>query len=153
MESLKFDIREAALEDLPKLKEFEQSLIAFERPFATNLKKGAITYYDINDLIVRKDALFLVAEIEGVLVGSGYGLLKNAVPYKIPAQFNYLGFMYVVPSYRGKGIIGDIIERLIKWSNEKNIYEIQLDVYAENAWAIRAYEKKGFKPDLLKMRL
>jgi GNAT superfamily N-acetyltransferase len=61
--------------------------------------------------------------------------------------------MYVVPSYRGKGIIGDIIERLIKWSNEKNIYEIQLDVYAENAWAIRAYEKKGFKPDLLKMRL
>ena len=61
MESLKFDIREAALEDLPKLKEFEQSLIAFERPFAPNLKKGAITYYDINDLIVRKNALFYAA--------------------------------------------------------------------------------------------
>ncbi len=39
MESLKFDVREASLEDLPKLKEFEQSLIAFERPFAPNLKK------------------------------------------------------------------------------------------------------------------
>ena len=153
MESLKFDVREASLEDLPKLKEFEQSLIAFERPFATNLKKGAITYYDINDLIVRKNALFLVAEMEGVLVGSGYGLLKNAVPYKMPAKFTYLGFMYVIPSYRGKGIIGEIIERLIKWSQEKNIYEIQLDVYAENEWAIKAYEKKGFKPDLLKMRL
>ena len=153
MESLKFDVREATLEDLPKLKEFEQSLIAFERPFATNLKKGAITYYDINDLIVRKNALFLVAEMDGVLVGSGYGLLKNAVPYKMPAEFTYLGFMYVIPSYRGKGIIGKIIERLIKWSHEKNIYEIQLDVYAENEWAIKAYEKKGFKPDLLKMRL
>lgn len=153
MESLKFDVREASLEDLPKLKEFEQSLIAFERPFAPNLKKGAITYYDINDLIVRKNALFLVAEMDGVLVGSGYGLLKNAVPYKMPAEFTYLGFMYVIPSYRGKGIIGEIIERLIKWSHEKNIYEIQLDVYAENEWAIKAYEKKGFKPDLLKMRL
>ena len=153
MESLKFNVREAALEDLPKLKEFEQSLIAFERPFAPNLKKGAITYYNINDLIVRKDAVFLVAEIEGKLVGSGYGLIKNAVPYKAPAKFTYLGFMYVVPSNRGNGIVGDIIERLIKWSHEKNIYEIQLDVYAENEWAIKAYEKKGFKPDLLKMRL
>jgi GNAT superfamily N-acetyltransferase len=142
MSSLQFNVREAVLEDLSILKKFEQSLIAFERPFAPNLREGAILYYDIGDLIVRKDALLLVAEINGEVVGSGYALLKKAAPYK-----------KTEPQKRGKGIIGNIIDGLVKWSHEKNIYEIQLDVYAENESAIRAYKKLGFKSDLLKMRL
>jgi GNAT superfamily N-acetyltransferase len=153
MSSLQFNVREAVLEDLSILKKFEQSLIAFERPFAPNLREGAILYYDIGDLIVRKDALLLVAEINGEVVGSGYALLKKAAPYKKPEKYTYLGFMHVIPQKRGKGIIGNIIDGLVKWSHEKNIYEIQLDVYAENESAIRAYKKLGFKSDLLKMRL
>ena len=90
-------------------------------------------------MIVRKDALFLVVEIEGEHVGSGYGLLKNAVPYKTPKKYTYLGFMNVILSSRGKRIIRDI-ERPIKWSHKKNIYEIPLAVYAENEWAIKAFE-------------
>ena len=35
----------------------------------------------------------------------------------------------------------------------KNIKEIQLDVYSKNKSALKAYEKLGFNPDLLKMRL
>ena len=91
-----------------------KALLLLKRPFAPNLKKGA---------------LFLVLEIEGELVGSGSGLLKNAVPYKSPKKYTYLGFMNVILSSRGKKIIRDI-ERLIKWSHKKSIYEIQLAVYA-----------------------
>jgi GNAT superfamily N-acetyltransferase len=60
--------------------------------------------------------------------------------------------MYVEPEYRGKGINGTLIKKLISWAKSKNIHEIQLDVYAENDSALKAYEKLGFKPDLLKMR-
>ena len=148
-----FEIREAVLEDLPILQEFEQGIIQFERPFASNLKDDPISYYDLKDLIVRKDAQVLVALIENEIIASGFALIRNSRPYFKPEQYAYLGFMYVSPEHRGRGINGKIIEKLIDWALSRNLNEIQLDVYAENESAIMAYKKVGFKPDLLKMRL
>jgi len=147
------EIREAVPEDLPILKEFEQGVIQYERPFAANLKKDPITYYDLEDLILRKDALVLVAILENEIIASGYALILNSKPYFEPDQYAYLGFMYVAPEHRGKGVNGKITEKLIDWALSRNLSEIQLDVYAANESAIKAYQKMGFKPDLLKMRL
>ena len=61
--------------------------------------------------------------------------------------------MYVSPINRGKGVNGLIVSELIKWVKIKNIKEIQLDVYSKNKSALKAYQKLGFNPDLLKMRL
>ena len=61
--------------------------------------------------------------------------------------------MYVVPEHRGKGLNGGLIKELVQWAKDRDIHEVQLDVYAENQSAIKAYTKLGFKPDLLKMRL
>lgn len=146
-------IREAILEDLPTLKQFEQELIKYERPFAPNLKEDPISYYDLENYINRNDVHLLVAVIDNTLVGSGYALIKNSAPYKKPDQYAYLGFMYVAPNHRGKGINGKITQLLIDWATSRNISEIQLDVYANNRSAITAYAKSGFMPDLLKMRL
>ena len=99
------------------------------------------------------DVLLYVAEFKGTVVGSGYAQIQNSVAYKKPKQFVYLGFMYVHPEYRGKGINGKLIQKLVEWAKDKKIHEIQLDVYAENKSALVAYKKLGFKPDLLKMRL
>jgi len=153
MELINTEIREAAIEDLHILKIFEQEIIQFERPFASNIKKDPVTYYDLEELILRKDAHVLVALIEEEIVGSGYALIKNSKPYFEPEQYAYLGFMFVSPQHRGKGINGKLTERLIEWAKSKNLSEIQLDVYAANESAKNAYNKLGFKPDLLKMRL
>jgi ribosomal protein S18 acetylase RimI-like enzyme len=146
-------LREAVLNDLPVLKAFEQALIRYERPFASNLRADPISYYDIQGFIEHPDALLYVAEFKGEVVGSGYAQIQNSVAYKKPEQFVYLGFMYVHPEYRGKGINGKLIQKLVEWAKDKKIHEIQLDVYAENKSALVAYKKLGFKPDLLKMRL
>ncbi len=153
MDRIGIKIREAETNDLNTLKLFEQAVILYERPFAPNLKKDPIEYYDLTNLIQRKDADMLVATVDGKIVGSGYSLIKNSEQYKKPEQYAYLGFMYVLPEYRGKGINRKIIECLIDKTKERNITEIQLDVYAENESALNAYKKVGFKPDLLKMRL
>jgi len=153
MEYNTVEIREAVLEDLPILKIFEQKIIQFERPFASNLKNDPITYYDLKELILRKDASVLVALVEAEIIGSGFALIKNSLPYFETEKYAYLGFMYVKPQHRGKGINGRITEKLIEWAVNKNLSEIQLDVYAANESAIKAYNKMGFKPDLLKMRL
>ena len=146
------NVREAKLKDISTLRQFEQEVIAYERTFATNLKEDPITYYDLENLINRKDAQVLIAIIGNQIVGSGYALIENSVAYKKPDKYAYLGFMYVSPIHRGKGINGKVTQQLILWAKENNISEIQLDVYAENTSAIKAYNKAGFKPDLLKMR-
>lgn len=153
MQTLNFEIRTAVLQDLETLKKFEQDIIGYERPFAPNLKKDPIIYYDIKDLIVRADAEVLVVVDDKLLVGSGYALIKKSPPYKDPDHYAYLGFMYVAPDHRGKGLNGALCTKLIDWAKNRNISDIQLDVYAQNKSALDAYAKIGFKPDLLKMRL
>lgn len=146
-------LRPATLNDLEALEEFEQGVIQFERPFAPQLKPDPIHYYAIEDLIVNDDACFVVAEINGKLIASGYALIEQAKPTKKDHYHAYLGFMYVVPEYRGQGVNGKILEYLIDWSKENDISEIVLEVYAENESALNAYKKIGFSSDLLKMRL
>lgn len=146
-------IREATLKDIETLRAFEQGVINYERPFALNLKETPIQYYNLEDFIQRKDAQVVVATIEEEIVGSGYALIKNAKPHKTPEQYAYLGFMYVLPNFRGKGINQKIIEELIRWSKNQGLTEVYLDVYAENDSALKAYNKIGFQPYLLNMRL
>ena len=145
--------RAATTADLAVLKAFEQGIIQFERPFAPNLKEDPIEYYDLKSLIERTDAYVVVATVGDEIVGSGYGLIKDSKPYEKTEQHVYLGFMYVSPQFRGQGINGKIIDQLLKWTKERNLTELKLEVYAENEMAINAYEKRNFKPDLLKMRL
>ena len=153
MGRIKTEIREAVIEDLPILKLFEQGIIQYERPFASNIKKDPVTYYDLKELILGEDAQVLVVIIDEKIVGSGYAQIQTSKPYFEPEQYVYLGFMFVSPQHRGKGINGKITEKLIEWARSKNLSEIQLDVYAANESATKAYKKIGFKPDLLKMRL
>jgi RimJ/RimL family protein N-acetyltransferase len=64
----------------------------------------------------------------------------------------YLGFMYVLPEYRGKGLNQKIIDALKDWAALQNIKEFRLEVYYDNASAIKAYEKIGFSKYMLGMR-
>ena len=61
--------------------------------------------------------------------------------------------MFVIPEYRGRGVNQMIVEELFAWARSQDIDEVRLEVYAENAAAIRAYQKAGFKKNLLEMRL
>jgi GNAT superfamily N-acetyltransferase len=61
--------------------------------------------------------------------------------------------MYTDPQHRGKGVNALIIGALKEWSRSQKITELRLDVYTDNASAINAYEKVGFKKHLLNMRV
>lgn len=149
---LDIQIRSATLEDLPILESFEQAVIEYERPFAPNLKPDPIEYYPLEDLIEDEYACFLVAEKEGRLIASGYASIEKSKPTKKERYHAYLGFMFVVPEFRGKGVNGQIIQALIDWAKNHKITEIVLDVYAKNESALKSYRKFGFEPELLNMR-
>ena len=147
------NIRKAQLSDLDKLFEFEQGVIASERPFDKSLKDSEITYYDLEKLIINNNSQLVVAIHEGKLIASGYALLKKSRPFEKHDYFSYLGLMFVEPQYRRKGVNKQIIDSLIKWSKSKGIVEIRLDVFEQNQSAVLAYEKLGFNKTLVKMTL
>ncbi|MGJ8737754.1 GNAT family N-acetyltransferase [Zobellia laminariae] len=149
----KFITRSAVLSDLDTLLEFEQGIIAFERPFDPTLKEDPISYYDLGELIKSDDAEVVVIEHEGQLVASGYAQIKKGKPYLDHELYSYLGFMYTDASFRGQGLNKKVVEALKDWSKSKGISEIRLTVYDDNAGAIRAYEKVGFKAHIVVMRI
>lgn len=145
--------RKATLNDLETLRRFEQGVISAERPFDPTLKKGHINYYDLEYMIDAPHIELIVAELNGELVGSGYARIEDAKHYLQHDQHSYLGFMYVEPQHRGKGINKIIIDALKKWSLSQNITELRLDVYHDNSPAIKAYEKVGFRKHMIEMRM
>nr|WP_298931134.1 GNAT family N-acetyltransferase [uncultured Allomuricauda sp.] len=153
MTSPDFKLRNATLEDLPVLLDFEQELITAERPFDVTLKEDPISYYDLKQIVLDENSCVLVVEIEGRVVASGYAVPKKARHYLDHEYYAYLGFMFTHQDFRGKGINAKIVEELKDWSKSKGYKEVRLTVYEDNIPAIKAYEKVGFKKHLIEMRL
>ncbi|MGC4021873.1 MAG: GNAT family N-acetyltransferase [Cyclobacteriaceae bacterium] len=140
--------------DLPVLLEFEQGVIQAERPFNCTLKDGEIHFDDLQKLIESENAEVVVAQVDNEIIGSGYAVIKQEVDSFVKhTQFSYLGFMYVRPAHRGKGVNKAIIEKLNEWAHTKGVHEIRLQVLDGNIVAKKAYEKIGFKGHMLEMRL
>ena len=147
-------IRSAKPEDLSTLLRFEQGVIETERQFDPTIKKGRINYYDLREMIQAADVEVAVAELNDQLIASGYARIEQSrKAYFEYEKYAYLGFMYVVPEHRGKGVINKIIDHLKTWSEAQNLDELRLEVYDENENAIKAYEKIGFLKLLTEMRM
>lgn len=149
----KLVIRPANLGDLETLLDFEQAIIEYERPMVADMMTDKFNYYDLKELILSDNARVLVAEQSGQLVGSGYAKVKRSRNYLTDEYHSFLGFMYVDPQYRGKGINGMIVNELINWSKNRGLNIVRLTVFEENGSAIKAYQKIGFKKEVIEMRL
>jgi GNAT superfamily N-acetyltransferase len=145
-------IRPATPGDMDTLLRFEQGVIRAERPFDPTLDDGPIHYYDLHELMASADSELLVAELAGRIIASGYVRIEQSKHYLRHAVHGYLGFMYVEPEHRGKGVNRLIISGLTDWCHERGVTELRLEVYIENMGAIRAYEKEGFVKHMVEMR-
>lgn len=144
-------VRAAKEADLLRLEELEQAVITAERPFNSTLKVEGAKYYDLPTLISSDDSLLLVVELEGELISTGYVQIRVSKQSLNHDKHGYLGFMYVEPEHRGKGINKVVIEHLIEWAKAEGIHDFYLDVYAENGFAMSAYKKLGFENTLVEM--
>ena len=145
-------LREATLDDLSTLLEFEKRLIEYERLYAES-QKSDFNYYNLKSYIKDPEISVVVAEEKNKIIASGYALIRENKTYKIPDKLIFLGFMYVIPEYRGKGINRKILDYLIAWGKNKGHNEFQLTVYAQNESAIKAYKKSGFSFETITMRI
>ncbi|MCB2114587.1 MAG: GNAT family N-acetyltransferase [Parvularculaceae bacterium] len=146
-------VRRADVRDLETLKRFEQGIVEAERPLDPTIKKGRVTYYDLGALIKSPEAFFAIAEADGEPVACGFSRRAAGRLFTEPAFYAYVGLMYVDPEWRGRGVSARILDRLKEWAREAGLTELRLEVYPANSPARRAYEKTGFEPYMLEMRL
>ena len=145
-------IRKASLVDLGQLLALEQELIKAERPFDPTIKPDPVNYYDLKTMLTASHIEVVVAEVDNKIIASGYARIDRSRPFLKHSTHAYLGFMYVLPEYRGQGINKRIIDALKNWASNQNITEFSLEVYHDNISAIKAYEKIGFSKYMLEMR-
>ncbi len=150
---MEIQVRSAIQDDLPALLRFEQGIIEAERPYDHTLKPDPISYYDIAKLIASDEAEVAVAEHSGQLIGSGYAKKKASRHYLTPEFHAFIGFLYIAPEHRGKGVNKLVLDHLFAWAKANDLPEVHLTVYPDNSPAVRAYQKVGFDPYILEMRL
>lgn len=146
-------VRDANVDDLSTLRNFEQGIISIERTYDKFLKEQSISYYDLQFMIDAENAVIAVVEIDGEVVASGFVEIKESLEYKTHDRYGSLRFMYVDPSYRGKGLNRLVIDYLTDWCKSRGLDHVILHVYTENESAIKAYEKLGLKKSMIEMTM
>ncbi|MEM6484965.1 MAG: GNAT family N-acetyltransferase [Pseudomonadota bacterium] len=146
-------IREANNQDIHQLRSMEQGVIDYERPLNSSLTLKDTQYYDLPAMIADASTHLVVVEDHGKLIGTGYAQIHASREYFVHERHAYIGFMYVSPDHRGKGIAQKILNVLLEWSESQGVSDFYLDVYEQNASAVKSYQKAGFLPNLLQMKL
>ncbi len=112
----------------------------------SNLERGCFTMYNLNGrqlqyLCQRASSVFLVAEVDGKIVGEGIALVRHH-KHSLSGRAYSLA---VDPAYRGRGIGEKLMREMIEQLRLRNVRRIYLEVEASNASAIKLYQRIGFR--------
>jgi len=109
----------------------------------------------IASYVESKDAAYLLAELDGEIVG--FINLKKAAasnyPMFKPCEFAAIENLVVDEAHRRRGIGTLLFEAAKKWALDRGLKHIQLTVWTANTAAIAFYAKMGFKALHAKMEL
>ena len=94
--------------------------------------------------IHSKNAILLVAENEGKLVGYLLAYIVKEIPIYVIDKTGYIGDIYVLPEYRGRGIATKLKDAAFLWFSEKGINTASIKTRFVNKNAIKIYKKWGF---------
>ncbi len=144
-------IREAVREDMDQLDKLYSQVDELHRQaYPGRFRKPEIAgrpeaYY--LERIQAQDALLLVAELDGQVIGFAEGYLRSAPDIPVLQQRSWLMIdsVAVDQNHRGHGAGKALFDGLEARANKRGITEIELNVYAFNQKAIGFYEKLGFE--------
>jgi len=89
---------------------------------------------------IGSDTAQFVADPGGRLVGHAGGTVAPR-----EADLTVIYAVYVTPTWRGSGLLGDLIDEVAAWSLACGRPELMLEVVVGNDRACRAYQRLGFK--------
>ncbi|MFA5771035.1 MAG: GNAT family N-acetyltransferase [Patescibacteria group bacterium] len=93
--------------------------------------------------IVNKDGCALIAHNDNNVIGYLVGALVKTSSYRVLPKSAELENMFVLDSFRGKGIGTMLMNAFNDWCKTKNVKRIKVVASVSNASAIKFYKKNG----------
>ena len=98
-----------------------------------------------------KDAIVLVAEDDGGVVGYAYATMEGPDWMSLRGPAGALQDILVDPARRGRGIGSALLEAVVAELEHKGAPQIVLSTAFHNAAAQHLFEKAGFRPTMIEM--
>ncbi|NYB74656.1 GNAT family N-acetyltransferase [Sedimentibacter hydroxybenzoicus DSM 7310] len=96
----------------------------------------------IEGVLNSTDSMWLVAEVEGKIVGQcSAGLIRGYQRYRHRAGVAFV----LLERYCNMGIGGKMMEECLKWCKDNNVTQVELDVIKNNERALKMYQNFGFE--------
>lgn len=143
-------VRPAEIKDCPSIIPLGRNLLQLHGDFDSlyyQLEPGFDTLFGLwlNDQIGKESQFLFVAQTDEMeIVGFISGFLKSLYPWFQTKVVGHIGYMYVVPHYRNKGI-GRLLEAAAcNWFASKRVCYVELYVEDKNIIGQSAWNSYGF---------
>ncbi|HET7870569.1 MAG TPA: GNAT family N-acetyltransferase [Actinomycetota bacterium] len=146
-------VRQATPDDVPALVALFQELDRMQSDWRVFTPRPG--FYDEVGLKYREamsteNAVVLVAEDEGEIVGMAYGEVR------IPSRFSderalELSGVVVRTGYRGRGVGRALVQEAARFAGELGVEWVELKTFAPNQGAMAFWEGLGFTPRVVQM--
>ena len=146
-------VRQATPEDVPALVALFQELDRMQSDWRVFTPRPG--FYDevgakYQEAMKTENAVVLVAEDEGEIVGMAYGEVR------IPSRFSderalELSGVVVRTGYRGRGVGRALVQEAARFAGETGVEWVELKTFAPNQGAMAFWEGLGFTPRVVQM--
>ncbi|MCL7453244.1 MAG: GNAT family N-acetyltransferase [Anaerolineae bacterium] len=105
--------------------------------------------------IERDDAAYLLAELDGTVIGFVDVLRSTHPGYPMfrPREFAMIDNLVVDEAHRGQGIGKSLLQAAISWARDNGLKYVQTTVWDANARARDLYLGQGFTPVTVRLEL
>jgi GNAT superfamily N-acetyltransferase len=108
---------------------------------------------DVRANSTRQEYIYLLAihtSFSPTAVGMAAGNIESLENIFVSKKRLHIGAVYTVPNARRQGVAKQLLEYLMKWGQQMNVDEVDLNVLAANP-ARHLYQQFGFKPHEISM--
>ena len=153
-------IREATETDLSTLVSLNRDLHSRHAESFPEILKSKPSDEDVsgafrNKMEARTSYWLVAEEAEGGIIGylSAEFRRRDETWCSIAHRVCYLGGIVVAPEFRGKGVAKALLAVLKREVSARNVFQIELEVWAFNREAKEAFTKLGFHPLMQRMSM
>ncbi|HEP1844576.1 TPA: GNAT family N-acetyltransferase [Streptococcus suis] len=148
-------IRRARQSDISALNVLLQEILQVHHQARPDIFRSEGQKFSEEDLKVLLDnpaKPIFVYEVDGQVVGHLFCELRTATGDVLqPVKTLFIDDLCVASAARGQKIGEQLYEFALSYAKEQGCYNLTLDVWADNAGAVRFYDRLGLKPQKFRM--
>ncbi len=148
-------IRLAKANDIPAILDLLGEILAVHHKGRPDIFKSSGSKYDhqqLAQLLNDPNQPVFVYEQDGQILGHLFCQFQEAQGNVLePVKTLFIDDLCVSSSARGQGLGEKFIDFARGYAKEQGCYNLTLDVWADNAGAVRFYERLGLEPQKMRM--